>query len=419
MPEEAPLLRNALPLALHIPVPRSRPGERPDFSGMAIPAAGIVPRPAIDVPASETHRLADTMIRVLDDEGAAVGPWRPRIGAATLREGLRAMMLTRAYDERMVRAQRQGKTSFYMKSTGEEAVSVAQAMAVDEADMVFPSYRQQGFLIARGCPLVEMMCQVFSNAHDRALGRQLPVFYSSGTHNFFSISGNLATQFSQAVGWAMASAYEGNSRIAITYIGDGATAEGDFHYALTMAAVYHAPVILNVVNNQWAISSFQGFAGGEQATFAARAIGYGLPCLRVDGNDFLAVYAATQWAAERARANLGATVIEHVTYRAAPHSTSDDPGKYRPADEAEAWPLGDPVARLAQHLVRDGEWSDDRHAALMKTLEESVAAQAKEAESYGILSNGTTLPPEAMFADVFKDMPWHLREQLQELVSNA
>jgi 2-oxoisovalerate dehydrogenase E1 component alpha subunit len=249
------------------------------------------------------------------------------------------------------------------------------------------------------------------------LGRQLPVMYSSRAHNFFSISGNLTTQFSQAVGWAMASAYKGDSRIALTYTGEGSTAEGDFHYAMTMAAVYHAPVILNVVNNQWAISSFQGIAGGDEATFAARAIGYGLPCLRVDGNDFLAVYAATLWAAERARANLGATLIEHVTYRVAPHSTSDDPSKYRPADEGEKWPMGDPIVRLKQHLLACGAWSDAQHAALAEDLKASVAAAGKEAESYGTLAEGAIHPPETMFTDVFKDMPWHLQEQLREMES--
>jgi 2-oxoisovalerate dehydrogenase E1 component alpha subunit len=184
---------------------------------------------------------------------------------------------------------------------------------------------------------------------------------------------------------------------------------------MTMAAVYHAPVILNVVNNQWAISSFQGIAGGEEATFAARAIGYGLPCLRVDGNDFLAVYAATSWAAERARSNRGATLIEHVTYRVASHSTSDDPSRYRPADESQKWPLGDPIARLKQHLITRGDWSEERHEALTKELTAFVTTTGKEAEGYGTLASGTAHPPESMFTDVFKEMPWHLREQLEEV----
>ncbi len=412
-------MKNLPPLKLHIPTPKFRPGDEPDFSYLKLADAGAAPRPDPAVSARSTHELATSLIRVLNDSGEAVGPWRPKLDPDELRRGLRAMMLTRAYDERMFRAQRQGKTSFYVKCTGEEAVAVAQALALDSEDMFFPTYRQQGLLIARDWSLVDMMCQVFSNANDRALGRQLPVLYSSRKAGFFTISGNLATQFSQAVGWAMASAYKGDSRICAGFIGEGATAEGDFHYGMTMAAVYHAPVILNVVNNQWAISSFQGIAGGEEATFASRAIGYGLPCLRVDGNDFLAVYAATQWAAERARNNRGPTMIEHVTYRAAPHSSSDDPSKYRPANEWEEWPLGDPVLRLKQHLIVLGHWSEQQHAALEKDLTAQVTAAAKEAESYGTMADAATPTTESMFTDVYKDMPWHLRAQLRELESEA
>jgi 2-oxoisovalerate dehydrogenase E1 component alpha subunit len=176
-----------------------------------------------------------------------------------------------------------------MKSLGEEGVAVAQTMALRSDDMTFPTYRQQGILVARGYPLIDMMCQVYSNKKDPLKGRQMPVFYSSRDYGVFSISGNLATQFSQSVGWAMGSAYSGDHRIAAAWIGEGSTAEGDFHYALTLASVYRAPVVLNIVNNQWAISTFQGIANGSEATFAARGIGYGIPSLRVDGNDFLAV----------------------------------------------------------------------------------------------------------------------------------
>ncbi len=402
------------PLNLHIPEPRGRPGEKPDFGALRLSAPGAAGRPPVDAPAIETRDLADSLIRVLDASGRAVGPWDPRLDAERLRLGLRFMMLTRAYDERMLRAQRQGKTSFYIKSTGEEAVAVAQAMALDKDDMLFPTYRQQGLLIARDWPIFEMACQVYANAADRLKGRQLPVMYSAREAGFFTISGNLATQFIQAVGWAMASAYKGDSRIAAGWIGDGSTSEGDFHYALTFGAVYRAPVILNIVNNQWAISSFTGFAGGEAATFASRAIGYGLPGLRVDGNDFLAVTAATLWAAERARGNLGPTVIELVTYRVGAHSTSDDPGKYRPADEAALWPLGDPIERLKQHLIGLGQWSQERHAQQAAEVDDVVLAAVKEAEAIGVLGKGRRPDARTMFDDVYKVMPWNLRRQREE-----
>ncbi|WP_158916798.1 thiamine pyrophosphate-dependent enzyme [Caulobacter sp. S45] len=406
-------MKNSIPLRLHVPEPQTRPGDLPDFTGMDLPAAGVTERPEIDTPALKMRELAYGLIRVLDQDGKAVGPWNPRLDPETLRQGLRAMMLTRAFDDRMYRAQRQGKTSFYMKCTGEEAVACAQALVLSREDMCFPTYRQQGLLITRGYPLTTMMNQIYSNAADPIKGRQLPVMYSSKEFGFFTVSGNLGTQYPQAVGWAMASAYKGDDKIAAAWIGDGATAEGDFHSAMTFASVYRAPVILNIVNNQWAISAFHGIAGGEQTTFAARGVGYGLPALRVDGNDFLAVHAATQWAVDRARANLGATVIELFTYRAAQHSTSDDPARYRPADEQGQWPLGDPVLRLAAHLIGLGEWSNEQHVALADEVVEEVKAAARVSEKIGTL--GQSRPETAtMFEDVFKEMDWRLIRQKQE-----
>ncbi|HEX3884800.1 MAG TPA: thiamine pyrophosphate-dependent enzyme [Stellaceae bacterium] len=403
------------PLRLHIPPHRSMPGQHPDFSYFKSPPPGKLARPEIDVPSVRTHRLATALIRVLGDDDKAVGEWDPKLDAETLRAGLRWMMLTRAYDDRMNRQQRTGKTSFYMKCTGEEAIGVAQAMALAPDDMVFPTYRQQGLLIARGYPIVDMICQCYANKRDPLKGRQLPVLYSSRDYSFFSLSGNLGTQFPQAVGWAMASAYKGDRRIAAGWIGEGATAEPDFHHALTFAAVYRAPVVLNVVNNQWAISSHQEVAGGDEATFAARAVGFGLATLRVDGNDFLAVYAATKWAAERARANHGATLIELFTYRAGSHSTSDDPTRYRPEDEPKDWPLGDPVERLSRHLIELGEWSEERQAALAKELTDEVRAANREAEKSGTLDQGPQFSAGTMFEDVYKEMPWHIRAQRDEL----
>jgi 2-oxoisovalerate dehydrogenase E1 component alpha subunit len=185
---------------------------------------------------------------------------------------------------------------------------------------------------------------------------------------------------------------------------------------MVFAAVYRAPVLLNLVNNQWAISSSQGVAGGEEATFASRAIGFGIPGIRVDGNDLLAVYAVSRWAADRARSNHGPTLIEFFTYRAAPHSSSDDPSRYRPSDEERFWPLGDPVERLKAHLMRVGAWSEDEHAGLAAELEQIVREANTRAQSHGVLRDGPHHDPASMFGDVYLDMPWHLREQQQELV---
>jgi 2-oxoisovalerate dehydrogenase E1 component alpha subunit len=407
---------NLPPLSLHVPEPRFRPGDTVDFGEIEVPPAGAQRRPDTADKASSFHELAYTMVRVLDEDHRAVGPWDPKLDPDTLRKMLRSMALVRAFDERMFRAQRQGKTSFYMKSTGEEAVSVGAASALAYDDMCFPSYRQQGILLTRGWSIVDMMNQIYSNKGDRLQGRQLPIMYSVKDASFFSISGNLTTQYPQAVGWAMASAAKGDSRIAATWCGEGSTAEGDFHSALTFATVYRAPVIFNVVNNQWAISSFSGFAGAEATTFAARAIGYGIAGIRVDGNDILAVYAATQWAAERARTNQGPTLIEHFTYRVEGHSTSDDPTQYRSAGEPTAWPMGDPVVRLKNHLIALGEWDEERHAAQDLELAEEVKRSQKEAEKNGILGHGMHQPFETMFEGVFEETPWHLKEQCQQML---
>jgi 2-oxoisovalerate dehydrogenase E1 component alpha subunit len=404
------------PLRLHVPEPSGRPGHETDFSYLHLSPAGEVARPPIDVSAAETRGLAYSLVRVLGDDGRAVGPWAPQLDPQLLRRGMRAMMKTRAYDARMLIAQRQKKISFYMQCLGEEAIAVAHSLALQEGDMCFPTYRQQGLLLARDdMPMVEMICQLMSNERDPLKGRQLPVMYSYKRAGFFTISGNLATQFIQAVGWGMASAIKGDTRIASAWIGDGATAEADFDTGLTFAHVYRAPVILNVVNNQWAISTFQAIAGGEATTFAARGVGCGIASLRVDGNDFLAVYAASRWAAERARSNLGPTLIEWITYRAGAHSTSDDPSRYRPADDWARFPLGDPIARLKKHLVSLGAWSDEEHEATRKELEAQVLAALKEAERYGSLADGHVANAASMFEDVYKDMPEHLRRQREQM----
>jgi len=417
--DPARLKPNRPKLELHVPEPKFRPGDTPDFSSLKLPAAGSAPKPDIAVPAVETQPLATTLVRVLGDDHRAAGPWDPKLDPDTLRKMLRDMVTVRVFDDRMYRAQRQGKTSFYMKCTGEEAIAITAAAALDRDDMNFPTYRQQGLLIARGYPLLDMMCQVYSNKGDKLRGRQLPIMYSDKAHGFFTISGNLGTQFPQAVGWAMASAIKGDSRIAVGWIGDGATAEGDFHAGMTFAAVYNAPAVLCVVNNQWAISSFCGIAGAEKATFAQRATGYGLPGLRVDGNDVLAVYAAMRWAADRARSNLGATLIEFFTYRAEGHSTSDDPSGYRPAGEAKAWPLGDPIERLKAHLIDQGEWDEDRHEAVRAECDAQVRAAQKEAEKLGILPEQGKEDIGSIFDDVYAEVPWNLAEQRGEAVSEG
>ncbi len=414
MPREKRPLPNSAPLQFHVPEPEVRPGGTPDFSKVVIPEAGSAARPHIDARPEDIRDLAYTIIRVLDDEGNAVGPWAGSLTDEELAEGLRHMMTLRAFDARMQMAQRQGKTSFYIQHLGEEAVSCAFRKALKPGDMNFPTYRQAGLLIAGGYPMVQMMNQIYSNDQDPLKGRQLPIMYASKEYGFFSISGNLGTQYIQAVGWAMASAIKNDTRIAAGWIGDGSTAESDFHAAMVFASTYRAPVVLNVVNNQWAISTFQGIARGGAATFAARGHGFGIPALRVDGNDYLAVHAVAKWAVERARRNLGPTLIEYVTYRAGAHSTSDDPSAYRPKTDSVAWPLGDPLIRLKNHLIARGLWSEDRHKQAEAEILSTVIAAQKEAEAHGTLHQGGKPSARDMFEGVYAEMPPHLRRQRQQ-----
>lgn len=403
---------------LSYPHPPARPDQSPDFSAIVVPPAGSLPVPPADLTAAQSRDFAVGMIRVLDEQNRAVGPWADYLGsvpAETLRQGLRDMLKMRAVDRRMQNAQRQGKTSFYLQCTGEEAIGCGFQRQLDAGDMNFPTYRQQSLLIAADYPLEMLMGQLYSNDLDPLQGRQLPIMHSARDHGFFSISGNLGTQFVQAVGWAMACALSRNDKIAAGWIGDGATASNDFHSALLSASVYQPPVVLNVVNNQWAISTYTGVAAGKSETYAARALGYGIPALRVDGNDYLAVIAVSRWAVERARKGFGPVLIEWFTYRAAAHSTSDDPSAYRPKDEARAWPLGDPVARLKAHLIERQEWSEERHVQAEAEILDEVTEVQKRVEAHGTFVNPQPTSPAEIFRGVYAEMPEHLRRQRQEM----
>ncbi len=403
--------------ALTFPKPPARPNESPDFSSVDVGVAGELGVPPIDIVAADCRPYANGLIRVLNDEGHAVGPWADFIDDVDLEfltQGLRDMMTIRTLDQRMLNAQRQGKTSFYVQCTGEEAIGCAFQRQLQPGDMNFPTYRQQSLLIAAGYSMELLMGQLYSNELDPMQGRQLPVMHSSRKDGFFSISGNLGTQYIQAVGWAMANALTDDGKITAGWIGDGATASNDFHSALLCASVYQPPIVLNIVNNQWAISTYTGVASGKSRTYAARARGYGIPSLRVDGNDYLAVCAVSRWALTRVRQGYGPVAIEWFTYRTAPHSTSDDPSAYRPRDEAKAWPLGDPIDRLKQHLIVNEAWSEERHVQTQAQLLDEITTTQKAVEAHGTLVDNKPLSPALMFNEVFAEMPEHLRRQRQE-----
>jgi 2-oxoisovalerate dehydrogenase E1 component alpha subunit len=401
------------PMALCVPTAPHRPGDAPRFQPFQCQPTDL-PRPDSLAPFGELREHATKLIRVLGDDGAAAGAWQPQLAPQQLRFGLEMMMRARHFDARMVAMQRQGRLSFHVSGKGEEAGAVAGAMAFGQHDMLFPSYRQAGLMLVRGMPMVAMIGQLIGNRCDNAKGRQMPVHYSWRAGNVVSISSPVGTQFPQAVGAAMAFACRGERHVAGAWIGDGTAAQGDFHHALNFASVFRPPCVLHVVDNQWAISTHRSIATGG-ATFAARAEAYHLPGLRVDGNDFLAVYAAESWAIERARRGGGPTLIEVLTYRRDAHSTSDDPTQYRAANDGNCWPGGDPIERLKVHLIQLRHWSEEAHRKLDAALEQEVTQTFQQAESFGTGIHGAGQPIEALFEDVYEKMPVQLREQRDEL----
>ena len=342
-------------LALHVPEPRYRPGDKADFSHIDIGQPGDQPRPDEGIHPSQMAGLAYGLVRVLGDDNQAHGPWNPRLSPDTLRAMLGHMAMVRAFDERMFRGQRQGKTSFYMKCTGEEATSIAPAMALASDDMVFPSYRQQGILIARGYPMVDMINQIYSNKADKLKGRQLPIMYSSREQaSFFSDLGQSRDAVCPQAGGLGDGKRDAGAiaRIAAaSWLGEGSTAEGDFHSAMHLCRSLQRAG--GVQCCQQPVGDFELFGicrGGAHDLCRARASAM---ASRRCGSMAMIRWRSmppTAWAADRARGmNGGPTLIEHFTYRAEGHSTSDDPsGSTVRARSVTEWPLGDPVLRLAR-----------------------------------------------------------------------
>jgi pyruvate dehydrogenase E1 component subunit alpha len=354
----------------------------------------------------------DELRRVLDDDGNVLpGVKAPEIPEADLKNIYRNMLLVRIIDERMLRLQRQGRLGFYMTSTGEEATHMA-VYALRPGDWVFPSYREPGAAFFRGYTIKEFICQLYGNAGDPVKGRQMPVHHAVARINYVSISSPVGTQIPQATGMARAAAISGSDDLAIVYFGEGATSTGDFHVGMNFAGVWKAPVIFFCRNNGWAIST-PGTKQTASKSIAVKALGYGFPGIRIDGNDILAVIQTTAEAAERARAGEGPTLIEALTYRRGAHSSSDDPTVYRDPNEPKQWEASDPIERFRRYLDKQGAWT----AAWEK--EETAAIDAEIVRVHDEAQKMDGPPLETMFDDVYEEMPWHLREQKEWLLTQA
>jgi pyruvate dehydrogenase E1 component alpha subunit/2-oxoisovalerate dehydrogenase E1 component alpha subunit len=351
------------------------------------------------------------LLRVLDDDGAADPATDPRLPDDVLRRAYREIQRLRLLDARMTMLQRQGRVGFYGGCEGQEAVPIGTALALkngEEADWVFPALREQSVMLVRGFPLRAYVAQLFGNAGDVLKGRQMPSHPSGRAVHQVSGSSCVGPQLPQAVGAAWAMRARKTSAAAVAFLGDGATSQGDFHAAMNFAGVWKVPCVLVCQNNQWSISVPTDRQTASR-TLAVKARAYGLPGVRVDGNDVLAIFKVVSEALARARSGGGATFIEAVTYRMGPHSTSDDPARYRPKAEVDAWARRDPLDRLRKHLVLRGLSTPSSDEALHRELLAEIAAAVDDIERLA--------PParESLFADVYAEMPWHLREQLESL----
>jgi pyruvate dehydrogenase E1 component alpha subunit len=345
---------------------------------------------------------------VIREDGSADPEVAPIAGEEALRL-YRLMVLNRSLDERMITLQRQGRIGFYIGSIGEEATVLGSACAMEEQDWIFPCYREHGAALARGMPLVTFVCDLLGNAGDAMRGRQMPCHEAWRPGRFTSISSPIATQVPQAVGAAWAARLKGEDMVAITYFGEGATSAHDFHTGLNFAAVRKVPVVFVCRNNGWAISVPRERQTASE-TIAQKAIGYGMHGERVDGNDLLAVVAATRRARARAAAGEGPTLLECVTYRVEGHSTSDDPRAYRPAELVEPWRKKDPILRMRRYLGHQRLLDDAADARLRDEIREEIQRALKEAEAFA-----QKPPLETLFADVYEEPLWQQREQLAEL----
>lgn len=346
--------------------------------------------------------------RVLDLEGNCDPESEPALSEEALLAYYAAMVRTRVFDTRAVNLHRQGRIGFFVPSFGEEAAQIASTAVLEPEDWLFPQYRETGAALFRGYPLDRLLGQLLGNEQDLSKGRQMPNHFGMAEIRFAAASSPVGTQIPQAMGAAWAFKLRKEKNLALVYFGDGATSEGDFHAGLNFAGVFSLPTIFFCKNNQYAIS-MPVHRQTASTTLAIKAVAYGMPGVRVDGNDFLAVYNATREAARRARAGEGPTLIEAVTFRMGPHSTADDPTRYRETAEVEAWKGYDPIVRFRRYLEKKGFWDGERETELWARLEREVQQALAAAEK---------VPPpslDTIIEDVYATVPWHLHEQLAEI----
>ncbi len=350
------------------------------------------------------------IVRVLRDDLTLDPENDPKLGNDEVLHLYRHMVMTRQLDERLVALQRQGRIGFHVGSLGEEGAILGSAYAMRKGDFLFPCYREFGAALMRGLELQVFVHNMFGNAKDTVLGRQMPDHYTCRRVGWGSISSPVGTQITQAVGFAWGAKIQKKDVATLAYFGDGATSSSDFHSGMNFAGVFKIPTVFFCRNNGWAISVPVERQTASR-TFAEKAAAYGIPGVRVDGNDLFAVVSTVQKAVERGVRGEGPTLIEAITYRMGGHSTSDDPNRYRGSEMLEPWASRDPIGRVRAYLEKHELWDGTAEERLIAEVDASFKAAVKVAEH-------TPPPPlESMFEDVYARPPWHLQEQRQEVLS--
>ncbi|MEM1414957.1 MAG: thiamine pyrophosphate-dependent enzyme [Myxococcota bacterium] len=351
----------------------------------------------------------DEVVTVIAQDGST-GPADPQLPLEKVVDLYESMVRTRTIDVQLERLQRQGRIGFHIGSLGEEACILGSAAAMRPQDWIFPCYREFGALLYRGMPLQTYVDNMYGNADDLVKGRQMPDHYTGRAFRFGSVSSPIGTQMTQAVGFAWAAWKKGTDEVTSVYFGEGATSSAEFHTGMNFAGVMKAPVIFLCRNNRWAIS-VPSEKQTASKTFADKGIAYGVPAVRVDGNDILATYKVVRECVERAARGEGPALVEMLTYRVGGHSTSDDPRAYRVQDEVEQWRRTDPIVRLRRHLETKSAWDDGREQELTQRVEAELKACITRAEEKPKPELGT------LFDGVFAERPWHLEEQAAELIA--
>lgn len=363
---------------------------------------GAVAEPGPDHPALGLRQI-------LDEKGIADPALVPALGARRWLEIYAGMLTVRIMDERLFSMQRQGRVGFYGEARGQEAAVIGSAATLGERDWILPALREAGAAIFRGLPLRTYIAQIFGNANDVGLGHQLPCHPGTRESRYVTMSSCIATQLPHATGMALAARLRGEDAVVLGYLGDGASSEADFHVALNFAGVLRVPVVFVCQNNQWGISTPVSVQTASK-TIAIKAHAYGIPGVRVDGNDVFAVYSAVSEAVEHARRGHGPTLVEALTYRVGPHSTSDDPSRYRDENVTQQWVAKrDPIARFKRWLVAQGHLTEERDVALRAAIDNDVREAVAAEEPVAPVALHT------LIEQVFAEVPRFLEDELAEI----